>query len=146
MAGHRPFRELAEPILRDPARRRRAEVYRAEVRRLAALGDVRRARAYTQEQLAQAMGKPQTHVSRLEHQTDLYVSTLRRYVEAMGGQLEVRAVFPDATLTIDRFGQLAEPPPEEAPAGPGGGTAKRASRPRGRQSPTAAVAPTPTGQ
>lgn len=146
MAGHRPFRELAEPILRDPERRRRAEAYRVEVRRLAALGDVRRARDYTQQQLAQAMGKPQTHVSRLEHQTDLYVSTLRRYVEAMGGQLEVRAVFPDATLTIDSFGQLAEQPPEEEQAEPGGGTAKRAGRAGRRRSTTATVAPTPTGR
>lgn len=145
MAGHKPFRELAEPILRDPARRRRAEAYRAEVRRLAALGDVRRARAYTQEQLAQAMGKPQTHISRLEHQTDLYVSTLRRYVEAMGGQLEVRAVFPDATLTIDRFGQLAESPAEEEPVGPAGETAQRADRARRRRSTTATAAPMPTG-
>jgi transcriptional regulator with XRE-family HTH domain len=108
MAGHRPFRELVEPILRDPERRRRAEAYRAEVRRLAALGDVRRARSFTQEQLAQEMGKPQTHISRLERQADLYVSTLRRYVEAMGGHLEVRAVFPDATLAIERFGHLDE--------------------------------------
>jgi len=48
----------------------------------------------------------QGNISRLEKRTDMYLSTLRRYVEAMGGVLEIRAVFPDGGCE-DRFAQQA---------------------------------------
>ena len=48
----------------------------------------------TQETLAETLDMTQGEVSRLERRTDLYVSTLRRFVEAMGGSLELVARFP----------------------------------------------------
>lgn len=42
----------------------------------------------------------QANLSRIEHQDDLYLSTLRGYVEALGGRLELRAVFPDQTVDL----------------------------------------------
>ena len=72
------------------------------------LVDVRRARQLTQTQLAAALGTTQSGVSRVERETDLYVSTLRDYVEAMGGQLVIEAVFPDARVPITTFGCLGE--------------------------------------
>jgi hypothetical protein len=51
----------------------------------------------------------QPAVSRLERQTDMYLSTLRSYIEAMGGILQLEAVFPDATVMIATLSDLAEP-------------------------------------
>ncbi len=60
----------------------------------ASLAQLRRARQLTQTQLAKTLGKPQPEISRIERQTDVLVSTLRSYVEAMGGELELVARFP----------------------------------------------------
>jgi len=68
---------------------RRAERYHA------ALAELRKARHLTQVQLAKALGISQGEVSRIEHQADLFVSTLRSYVEAAGGDLVLVARFPD---------------------------------------------------
>jgi len=65
------------------------------------LGEVRRARTLTQVELARKLGLAQATVSKVEGQADLYLSTLRRYIEAMGGHLELRAVFPDAEVIMD---------------------------------------------
>jgi len=61
----------------------------------AALAELRKARHLTQVQLAKALGISQGEVSRIEHQADLFVSTLRSYVEAAGGDLVLVARFPD---------------------------------------------------
>jgi transcriptional regulator with XRE-family HTH domain len=71
-------------------------------------GKLRLARQQTQVALAKELDIPQGAVSRLERRTDLLLSTLRGYVEALGGQLELRVVFPDGTFLIDTFG-----PPED---------------------------------
>lgn len=67
------------------------------------LDELRRAREFTQVTLAQAMGDQQPSVSRIEKQTDMYISTLRRYIEAMGGELEITARFPDGAVRISQF-------------------------------------------
>jgi DNA-binding transcriptional regulator YiaG len=69
-----------------------------------ALDDLRAARALTQENLAEILHVNQAAVSKLERRTDMYVSTLARFIEAMGGQLEIRAVFPDGVVRISQFG------------------------------------------
>lgn len=68
------------------------------------LGALRRARALTQTQLAQSLDVTQAQVSRIESQADLYLSTLRSYVEAMGGELELRVVFADGGWAEVTFG------------------------------------------
>ncbi|MGH3612023.1 MAG: XRE family transcriptional regulator [Pseudonocardia sp.] len=69
------------------------------------LGELRRARRMTQDALAERLHILQPSVSRLERQADLYVSMLRQYVEAIGGRLEIHAVFPDldAELSFEDF-------------------------------------------
>ncbi|MEO7193565.1 MAG: XRE family transcriptional regulator [Pseudonocardiaceae bacterium] len=69
------------------------------------LSELRHARHMTQVALAERLHMVQPSVSRLERQADLYVSTLRRYIEAIGGRLELHAVFPDldAELRLDAF-------------------------------------------
>jgi hypothetical protein len=49
------------------------------------------------------LGIPQGGVSRLERRTDMYVSTLRNYIRAMGGELKITAVFPNGAVEISQF-------------------------------------------
>jgi DNA-binding XRE family transcriptional regulator len=67
------------------------------------LDEIRRARQMTQAKLADALGVNQGEVSKIEHRTDLYISTLAGYIEALGGKLEIRAIFPDREMRIDQF-------------------------------------------
>jgi transcriptional regulator with XRE-family HTH domain len=68
-----------------------------------ALADLRRAQASTQEQIAKALGVNQAWISRVERQTDMYLSTLRSYVEALGGQLEISARFDNCLIPLNQF-------------------------------------------
>jgi transcriptional regulator with XRE-family HTH domain len=68
------------------------------------LDELRVAREWTQQQLAQALQMNQAAVSKMERRTDMYISTLAKFIEAMGGHLEIRAVFPDGAVRITRFG------------------------------------------
>jgi transcriptional regulator with XRE-family HTH domain len=72
------------------------------------LAQLRKARKFTQEKLATELNVPQGAVSKAEHRADMYISTLRGYIEAMGGTLEIRALFPDAEIVIDQFEDIDE--------------------------------------
>jgi len=82
------------------------------------LRDLRLAHTVTQQQLADLMAVRQASISKLERQDDILVSTLRRYVEALGGQLEVRARFPDHGVVLSRYGSARTVEPEEGEAVP----------------------------
>lgn len=71
--------------------------------------ELRRARQLSQEQLADVLDIKQGSVSKLERRTDLYISTLRRYIEAMGGELTLQARFPEGSVTITQLDQIDEP-------------------------------------
>jgi transcriptional regulator with XRE-family HTH domain len=102
MSGHRKFSELLAPIEADPVRRERVAQNLQAMRDVLRLTELRRARGATQTEVAQALEVSQANVSRLEHEEDVYLSTLRSYVGALGGHLEVNAVFPDGTFEIER--------------------------------------------
>lgn len=102
----RKFTELRARMSPN-AQRRGAELADALVRDLPLQG-IRRARHLTQEQLAEALEATQPEISKIERRTDLYISTLRRYVEAMGGTLDIVARFPDGDVRINQF-QMIEP-------------------------------------
>lgn len=113
MAGHRPWKEIRGAADSDPERRRRAEASRREAEGEQAayeqsLAELRRARAFTQAQLAEALDVPQSQISRIEHQAELYISTLARYLEAMGGHLELVGVFGDQRVPLT-LGDLTHP-------------------------------------
>ena len=74
----------------------------------------REARSTTQVELASALGVTQANVSRIEHQDDLYLSTLREYVEALGGRLQIAAIFDDQTILLTPPG--LQPDAGERPA------------------------------
>ena len=100
----RNFRELVEAM--PPGRRlkieKRFEVSRASM----PLDELRRAREMTLLQLGEALGVHQSEVSKIEHRADICVSTLVEYVEALGGHLEIRAVFPDREVRISQFEEM----------------------------------------
>ena len=110
----RKFRELYDKI---PAQRREAiEARVQDLQRELPLHELRRARSLTQVQLAEEMQASQGEISAIEKRTDHYVSTLRRYVTAMGGDLEIVARFPDGdAVKIQQFSALdnGEAPAEE---------------------------------
>src|SRR6266478_1455784 len=84
--------------------KRRAKIER-RASELATLKDLRQAVERTQEELAVSLGVGQDTISRIERRSDMLLSTLRRYVEAMGGQLELVARFPNRSpLVIDQLG------------------------------------------
>lgn len=74
------------------------------------LRDLRRARELTQAQLAKSLDVTQAQVSRVEAQADLYLSTLRSYVEALGGELQLRVVFPDGAWADVVVGETSASP------------------------------------
>jgi transcriptional regulator with XRE-family HTH domain len=74
-----------------------------------ALDELREARALTQEHLAERMDIGQSAVSKLERRTDMYLSTLRSIIKAMGGELEIRANFPEGSVRITQFRKLSAP-------------------------------------
>lgn len=73
---------------------------------LARLKDLRKSAGKTQEDLAAALGVGQDTISRLEKRSDMLLSTLRHYVESVGGQLTLLASFPaQAPVVIDHLGE-----------------------------------------
>lgn len=76
--------------------------------RVMTLYQLREARNLTQVSLAKVLSVNQGAVSRMEKRTDMYVSTLRNFIQAMGGQLQVKAIFPEGEVEIDQFESLAE--------------------------------------
>ena len=97
----RNFKELREKM--DPARRARVELRVQEALQAMPLDELREARELTQVQLAQVLQVSQGAVSKVERRTDMYISTLRNYVRAIGGDLQIRAVFPEGEVLIDQF-------------------------------------------
>jgi DNA-binding XRE family transcriptional regulator len=95
MSGHHPFSKLREQLRSDPDRAARIDAMEAAIEHALALAEIRRRRGMTQKQLAEAMRVSQANISRIEHGEDAQLSTIRNYVNALGGRLEIRAVFPD---------------------------------------------------
>ncbi len=73
------------------------------------LNHLREARNLTQENLANILGVNQGSVSKMEKRADMYISTLRGFVQAMGGELRIKAVFPEGEVEIEQFNEVAEP-------------------------------------
>ena len=70
------------------------------------MDELRQARSLTQAQLAEILNVSQGAVSKVERRTDMYISTLRSYVRAMGGDVEIRAIFPEGEVIIEHFQDL----------------------------------------
>ena len=70
------------------------------------LNELRQARGLSQKMLAEVLHVQQPSIAKIEKRTDMYISTLRSHIEAMGGELEVVARFPDGAVKISNFSDL----------------------------------------
>jgi transcriptional regulator with XRE-family HTH domain len=99
----------------SPAQRRKVEARAAElIAEEMTLRELRHARKLTQVKMAKKLGVTQDSVSRLEKRSDLLLSTLRKTVEAMGGNLSLVAEFPDRRPVV--LSGIAEDEPKPKPA------------------------------
>ena len=115
-----------EEILNQMPEERRARIFKRadEIRQEINLREMRRLRKITQARLSKKLKIGQEGVSRIEKRTDLYLSTLRNYVEGVGGKLSLVVEFPDrAPVVLTGFGEGSEA------SKPRKQTAKRRKRP-----------------
>lgn len=89
----RNFKELEAKM--SPESRARSEAKAQHMLQNMSLDELRAARTLTQEKLCARLHVKQSTVSKLERRADMYISTLSQYIAALGGALEIRAVFPD---------------------------------------------------
>ena len=71
------------------------------------LNELRAAKGLSQKMLAEALNIQQPAIAKLEKRTDMYISSLRSHIEAMGGTLEILAHFPDGTVKIANFSGIS---------------------------------------
>lgn len=90
----------------SPESRARSEAKARKMIQEMALDELRAARELTQEHLSKILGVRQAAVSKLERRADMYISTLSDFIKAMGGKLEIRAIFPDGDIRITQFQKL----------------------------------------
>ena len=107
MSGRHPFSELTKDF--TPERRRRIDDMKRKLLAEMPLHELRRAREMTQRDLAKTLQVNQPAVSKLEQRADVYVSSLRSYIEAVGGRLKIVAEFPEGEVVITNFSEVGEP-------------------------------------
>ncbi len=101
MSNHHPISRLLGPLESDPVERERIYAIKRAMEDSLALAQLRQSQGKTQREVAETLGVSQANISRIEHEEDVYLSTLRSYAEALGGRLEVNVVFPEMTYTFD---------------------------------------------
>lgn len=104
----RKFSELRSRM--SPESRARAEARALSMLDEMPLAELRRARGLSQKALAELLDVQQPSIARLEKRTDMYLSTLRSHIEAMGGRLEVIARFPEGAVKIGNFADIGHDP------------------------------------
>ena len=102
----RKFSELRSRM--SPQSRARAEAKAQAMLDEMPLNELRQARGLSQKMLAEVLNVQQPSIAKMEKRTDMYLSTLRSHIEAMGGQLEVIARFPDGAVKISNFSGLGD--------------------------------------
>lgn len=104
MTGRKSFSMLRESM--TPESRDRAHKKALRLRNEMDLAEIRKAMHLSQEELASTLHIGQASVAKLEKRTDMYLSTLRRFIEAMGGELDIIARFPDHSISINTLSQI----------------------------------------
>lgn len=98
------FKVLRESMSAD-AQERSSKLAKAMLDEMP-LHELRQARGLSQKMLADVLHVQQPSIAKLEKRTDMYISTLRSHIEAMGGELDVIARFPDGAVKINNFAEL----------------------------------------
>ena len=92
----------------SPEARAKTEEQTRQLLREMPLQELRQARKVSQEQMAKSLHTRQSNISRIEKRADMYISTLRNVIKAMGGDQEIVARFPDGNVRINQFEELDE--------------------------------------
>ncbi len=124
---------LKDAMTRVSAKRRKKIEARADqlIAEEMTLRDLRKAHELTQEKMAQILDVKQESISNIEKRSDLLISTLRGYVEAMGGDLSLLVRFPNRPpVELNTLGSVLGPARKAArmPRKPRGGGARPSSR------------------
>ena len=104
MTGRKNFNALRAEL--TPAQQAAVFVKVIALREELTLAELRQARQLTQATLSNTLQVGQAAVAKMEKRTDMYVGNLRRFVEAMGGQLDVVARFPEGSVKIGNFAEI----------------------------------------
>jgi transcriptional regulator with XRE-family HTH domain len=97
--GHRKFSEIRREV--TPSRRSQIDAIKKRMEAAERLFEIRRDLGITQADVAEAMGISQGNVSTLEHREDALLSTVRAYVDALGGVLELKVLVGDRSFDLD---------------------------------------------
>ncbi len=95
------FNRLREKM--SPEARKKAREKTGKMIKEMPLQALRQARSLSQEEIARILNMKQASVSKMERRTDMYISTLRKMLKAMGGDLEIIANFPEGKVIINQF-------------------------------------------
>lgn len=98
------FSELRAAM--SPAARQKADNQAKAMLSEMPLNELRQARGLSQKMLAEILNVQQPSIAKMEKRTDMYLSTLRSHIEAMGGELDIIARFPDGMVKISNFNDL----------------------------------------
>ena len=104
------FSELVAATM-SPDTVQRAKKATQEMRDAMPLNELRQARGLSQKALAVILKVEQPAIAKMERRTDMYISTLRSHIEAMGGVLEITARFPEGAVKINSF-EMTDTAPE----------------------------------
>lgn len=97
----KPFSELRKKM--TPEQRAESEIQAKLALLHLTLAELRESLALTQSDVAGNMGVLQSALSKIEHQEDIQISTLSRYIKSLGGSLTIVANFPDRKVVISQF-------------------------------------------
>jgi transcriptional regulator with XRE-family HTH domain len=97
----KPFKKLKERM--SPQRQERIDDQAHSILIGMALQELRQSRRLTQQELANILNVNQAALSKMENQADMRISTLRKLLSAMGGNLKIIAEFPEGEIVIDQF-------------------------------------------
>src|SRR5579864_7668467 len=106
MSGHKPWSEISKKLRADPERRARIEQREQAIEAELTISQLREACGATQENVAERMNVTQSNISHFERNPNIFLRSLAAYVEALGGRLEIRAVFPDKVVNLAAPGPL----------------------------------------
>jgi len=99
----KPFKELKDKM--SPERREKIENEAQAILMNMALQELRKTRHLSQQDLAKILKVNQAALSKMENQADMRISTLRKLLFAMGGNLKLVAEFPEGEVVINQFEQ-----------------------------------------
>lgn len=100
----KPFNALRKKM--SPVAQKTAAAKTKQMLQEMPLQELRQAHQMSQVRMAELLSTKQANVSRIERRTDMYISTLRSYIEAMGGELDIVARFPDGEVHINQFVEI----------------------------------------